>query len=296
MSFEITTAFVEEYKSTITMLSQQKGSKLRSCVRNEDVTGENAYFEQIGAVEAEDILDRHGDSPIMHTPHRRRRVNPIDSDWGDLVDKLDKVKMLTDPTSSYTKAGAWALGRKYDDRVIEAATGTAYTGKNGTVAVPLPASQIIPVNYSGSNEGLTVNKVIATKSLFGVNEVDEEDPMNELFFTISQVQLDDLLKTTQVTSSDYNSVKALVKGDIDAWMGFQWKRTQRLLHDATTDIRTCFAHARSGICAGIGQDIQGEIAKRPDKRFAWYVYACMSIGASRMEEKKVVSVLCDESP
>lgn len=296
MSFEITTAFVEEYKSTISMLAQQKGSKLRNCVRNEDITGENAYFEQIGEAEAEDIVERHGDSPIMHTPHRRRRVNPIDSDWGDLIDRLDKLKMLTDPTGSYVKAGSWALGRKMDDRVIEAATGTAYTGKNGTTAVALPSSQIIPVDYSGANEGLTINKLIAAKSLFGQNEVDEEDPMNKLFFTTAQIQLDDLLKTTEVTSADYNSVKALVRGDLDTFLGFEFKRTERTLLNSTTDIRTCFAHAMSGICLGLNQDIQGEIAKRPDKRFSWYVYACMSVGASRMEEEKVVSVLCDQSP
>jgi len=296
MSFEITTAFVEEYKSTITMLAQQKGSRLRSCVRNEDITGENAYFEQIGEAEAEDIIDRHGDSPIMHTPHRRRRVNPVDSDWGDMIDRLDKVKMLTDPTSSYTKAGGWALGRKMDDRIIDAATGTAYTGKNGTTAVALPAAQIIPVNYSGSNEGLTIGKLIAAKSLFGQNEVDEDDPMNKLYMAVAQLQLDDLLATTQVTSADYNTVKALVKGEVDSFMGFDFKRTERLALNTSTDIRTCFAWAASGICLGINQDIQGEIAKRADKRFSWYVYACMSVGASRMEEEKVVSVLCDQSP
>lgn len=296
MSYEITTAFNEEYKSTVTYLSQQKGSVLRGCVRNEDITGENAYFDQIGATDAEDIEERHGDSPIMHTPHSRRRINPVDADWGDMVDKLDNVKTLTDPINKYTKMGSYALGRKCDDRIIDASTGTAFTGKKGTVQVDLPAGQIVPVNYSGVNEGMTLDKIIATKSIFGQNEVDLEDPENELYMAMSQLQFDDLLRLTETTNVDYNSVKALVKGKIDSFYGFMFKKTERLNLVIATDIRTCFAWAKSGICFGINKDITAEISKRPDKRYSWYTYLCMSTGSSRMEEEKVVSILCDQSP
>ena len=296
MSAQITTAFVEQFKNNVYLLAQQKGSRLRSCVRNEDITGETAYFEQIGAVEAEDITTRHGDSPLMETPHARRKVTPIDSDWGDLIDKLDKVKMLIDPTSPYALSAAYALGRRTDDHIITAATGTAYTGKAGTTSTVLPSTQKVAVNLGGSNIGLTIAKLIAAKSLFGQNDVDIDDPINHLYFAVSQQQLDDLLNTTEVTSADYNTVRALVKGEVDTFMGFEFKRTERLALNSSTDVRTCFAWARSGICLGVNADMQTEIAKRSDKRFSTYVYACMSQGATRMEEEKVVQVLCDESP
>lgn len=300
MSFQITTAFVEQYKSNITLLSQQKGSKLRECVDYEDITGESAFFDQIGSTEAQDVVDRHGDSPIISTPHSRRKVTPIDSDWGDLIDKMDKAKTLNDPTNSYVLAGSYALGRKIDDRIIESFTGNAYTGKNGSTVIALPAAQKIAVTLGHAdgvtNAGLTIEKLIAAKSLFGKNDVDIEDPRNKLYMGVTQQQLDDLLATTEVKSSDYNTVKALVKGEINTFLGFDFKRSQRFSLDATTDIRTCVAWAKSGVRLGINQDITGKIAPRPDKRFAMYVYACMSIGASRMEEEKVVEVPCDESP
>ena len=39
MSVQITTAFVEQYKSNVFHLAQQKGSRLRDAVRTETVTG-----------------------------------------------------------------------------------------------------------------------------------------------------------------------------------------------------------------------------------------------------------------
>lgn len=296
MSQQITTAFVEQFKNNVQLLVQQKGSRLRDKVRIENVTGEKAYFEQIGAVEAEVRTTRHGDSPLMDTPHARRSVTPTDYEWGDLIDKLDKVKMLIDPTSSYAQSAAHALGRAIDDEIITASIGTAFTGKAGTTSTTLPATQKVAVNLSGANEGLTINKLIAAKSLFGQSDVDIEDPMNKLCIAVSQVQIDDLLKTTQVTSVDYNTVKALVRGDVNTFLGFEFVRTERLSLSSSTDIRECFAFAKSGICLGLNADIMVEIDKRADKSFATYVYACMSVGATRMEEEKVVQISCDESP
>jgi len=296
MSTQITVAFVEDYTNNLEMLSQQMGSKLRKCVDVETKTGDKFFFDQVGEVEAEEKTSRHGDSPFTEVPHARRSCTPRDFHCGDYIDKLDKLKMLIDPTSKYAQAFAYALGRQMDDFIIEAATGTAYTGHTGTTATTLPTAQKIAVDLSGANEGLTVSKVRKAKSKFGVNEVDEENPLNKLWFAWSQVQQDDLLATTEVTSSDYNSVQTLVQGTVNSFLGFEFVRTQRLAHNASTDIRTCFAFAESGIKLGLGADIQVEMAKRPDKSFAMYVYSCMSGGATRMEEDKVVQILCDESP
>ena len=49
MSNQITTNFVQQFKETLYHLVQQKGSRLREHVTVEMVTGEHAYFDQIGA-------------------------------------------------------------------------------------------------------------------------------------------------------------------------------------------------------------------------------------------------------
>jgi len=298
MSFEITTAFTKQFKDNIRLLSQQEGSMLEMAVDVEnDLTGDAFFFEQMGSVEARDKTVRFQESPQMDTPHRRRMVTPNDADWGDFIDKIDKVKMLISPESKYIKQSIYAMGRKIDDHIIAAATGTAMTGKNGATPIVLPSTQKLNVTVggSGSSTGMNVAKLIAAKSLFGKNEVNIKAPDNKLYFVHSQQQLDDLLAVTQTTSTDYAAIKALVNGEITYFMGFEFINIERLGLDGD-DIRTCFAFAKSGIGLGKWADIQTEVEKRSDRSFAWYAYTCMSVGATRLEEKKVVEIPCDESP
>ena len=74
MSSQITTAFVQQYSSNVSMLSQQKGSLLRKAVEVESVVGKNAFFDQVGSATAQKRTSRHADTPQMDTPHARRRV------------------------------------------------------------------------------------------------------------------------------------------------------------------------------------------------------------------------------
>jgi hypothetical protein len=129
MSTQITTAFVQQYSANIQMLSQQMGSLLRDKVRLESVTGKNAFFDQVGSVTAVLKTSRHSDTPQIDTPHARRRVSLGDYEFADLIDQQDKVRLLIDPTSSYAQAAAMAMGRAMDDVIIDAALGTAFTGK-----------------------------------------------------------------------------------------------------------------------------------------------------------------------
>ena len=125
MSIQVTTAFVEQYSANVQHLVQQDGSKLRGSVREESVTGKNAFFVQIGATAAQRRTSRHSDTPRVDTPHARRRVSLEDFDWADLIDNEDKVRMLIDPTSDYARAAAMAMGRAMDEVLIDAPLGTA---------------------------------------------------------------------------------------------------------------------------------------------------------------------------
>ncbi len=78
------------------------------------------------------------------------------------------------------------------------------------------------------------------------------------------------------------------------YMGFRFVISNRLSVTAA-DVRSCFAFVRSGLELGVGQDVMARIEERPDKSFSTYVYYCMTIGATRLEEEKVVEVLVDET-
>lgn len=288
MSDQITTAFVKQYQDNVTFLSQQKGSRLRDRVEvKENVVGKTAFFDQIGKTSARRNPARHSDSPLISNPHERRAASLIDIDTGDLVDKNDTVRLLIDPTSKYSKNMAWAIGREIDDIIIEAALGTAKTGEEGTGSQALPSAQKIAVGATG----LTLAKLREAKKLLRAAEVDLDE--DELYMAVSAEQLDDLLSDSTITSADFNTVKALVNGDIDSFMGFKFVHTERLTTDGSGD-RQVIAWAKSGIGLAIGMDITGEIAKRADKRFSWYAYYCATVGAVRIEDVKVVEIACAE--
>lgn len=288
MSQEITTAMVEQYKSNVQLLSQQKGSRLRNSVRVETVVGKNAFFEQIAATTAQKKTTRHMDTPQTDTPHARRRVSPEEYVWADYVDKGDLVRTLIDPTSPYAINAVFAFGRSIDDAIIAAATGTAYTGVAGGTATSLPSAQKV----AEANTGMTLAKLLATKKIFWDNDIDEDI---ELHMCCSSQQIVDLLGEEEITSGEYQTVKALVEGKVNQALGFTFHRSQRLTVDAS-DIRTCFAWAQDGLLLGIGADIHTRISERADKNYLTQVWCGMDIGATRMEEVKVVQVSCDETP
>lgn len=121
MSFQITEAFVQQYNSTVSLVSQQKQSRLEPAVRVETIRGTREAFDSIGTVEAQPRGGRHADTPQMDTPHMRRWVTSAPYNWADLVDKPDRLRMLYDPTSPYVQNAVMAFNRAKDKIIINAA-------------------------------------------------------------------------------------------------------------------------------------------------------------------------------
>jgi hypothetical protein len=287
MSNQITTAFVQQYSNNVQMLSQQKGSLLRSAVDVETVVGKNAFFDQVGSALAVKRTTRHADTPQMDTPHARRRVSLVDYEYADLIDNQDKIRTLIDPTSSYASAAAFALGRAQDDEIIAALSGTAFTGETGSTSTALPPSQ--KITESGT-AGLTIAKLRSAKEILDAASVD---PSIARYIAVSPKQITDLLGTTEVTSSDFNSVKALANGEVNSFLGFNFIVSNRLT--SASSKRLCLVWAMDGCKMAIGQDLMTRIDERSDKGYAHQVYVCQSIGATRMEEDKVVTIQAHEA-
>ena len=288
MSFQVSTAFVQQYTTNVALLLQQRGSKLRDCVTVGSYSGKAAKaVEQIGAVTAQARTSRHADTPLISTPHDARWVFPTDFEWADMIDDQDKLRMLIDPTSPYAVNGAYALGRAMDDTIITAALGAAMTGENGSTSTPFATgTQTIVVGATG----LTVAKLRLARRTLMAAEVDPS--VDQLYVAATAQQLDNLLGTTEVTSSDYNTVKTLVSGDIDTFLGFKFIQVERLGLDGSGD-RRCIAWAKSGLHLGMWNDITTKVSERADKSYATQVYVKGTFGATRTEEKKVVEIICD---
>lgn len=293
MSFNITTHFVQQYTTNVQLLLQQKGSKLRNAVTVGSYTGKAAKaIEQVGPVTAQKRTIRHGDTPLISTPADARWVFPVDYEWADLIDDQDKLRMLIDPTSSYSQNGAYALGRAMDDEIITAFFADAKTGENGSTTTAFGANQdVVVATGSTGATGLNISKLREAKKILMANEVDiDNDP---LFCIITAQQHDDLLNEAQAISLDYNTRPVLVDGKITAFMGFNFIHTERLPLNSSTQRRVP-AFAKSGMHLGLFNDINTMISERADKGYATQVYVKGTFGATRTEEGKVVEIVCAE--
>ena len=290
MSNQITTAFVKQFTDGITLLAQQRGSRLRDAVNvDSGITGDRAFYDQISATAAVQKTTRHGDTPLVETPHSRRMLTLADWEWADLIDDSDKLKTLNDPTNAYTKNAAYAMGRTIDAVIRDAFFATASTSVDGTGTAAFPAGNIVGV----SGAGLTIAKLREAREILESADNMEDDGEYQWYIAITARQKRDLLATTEVTSSDFASVKALVGGTVDTFLGFKFIDYQGLVEDATPD-RLIPAWCKSSMKLGIGMEPKGDIGIRRDKSNSTQVFYSMSIGATRMDETGVVQIICDE--
>ena len=303
MSFQVNTAFVQDYKRTVEMLLQQQGGRLAPCVTNESFFGKAAKaVEQIGPVSPTKNLSRHADTPLISTPHDARWIYPNDYDWADLIDDEDKLRMIIDPTSPYAMNAANALRRAQDEEILLAFFGTAKTGENGTNSVTFPGGNIVTANFgSGATaSGMNVAKLREAKRLLLKAGVDiDNDP---LFCAITSYEHNYLLNEAQAISLDYNDRPVLVDGRIRSFMGFNFVNVEfsdttsypnasaSLVNGSSQQLVPVWA--KSGVMLGTWADIQVSVDRRPDKRNSTQVYAKGTFGGTRLQENKVVQIIC----
>lgn len=316
MSFQITTAFVNQYTTNVQLLLQQMGSKLQGKVDVQTHQGEAAVpVEQVGPVQAVAITTRHGDTPLVSTPSDRRWVYPQPYGWGDLIDQEDRVRMLIDPQSPYARNGAMAMGRAMDFEILKGIAGSNNTGHTGTTAVSIitygSGSQLVAatVGGGGSNTGMNVDKLKAANQIFRAGEVDVD--MDTLYGVLTAQGHQSLLNEAQAISLDYNDKPVLVNGKVLSFMGFEFcplevngtsagaadpGKIQGLSAYLASSAGFYMPYwAKSGVHLGKWMDIQTKIDLRIDKRYATQVYVSGMFGGTRLEEKKVVLIDTNET-
>jgi len=294
MSDQITTARAVGFGKSVFHLAQQKGSKLREFCMVKPVNGvKREYFDRLGSTTASIKSARHQATPLTDSQHSRRAVDLTDYHWADLVDHEDNIRMLWDPKGPYQQAAMWALGRAYDDEIIDALGGTALTGEDGSGSATLASYESGAHVIANGGTGLTVAKLRQAYRLFETADVDTREG---LVAVISPIAQDQLMQDVQVTSRDFTMNQVLADGTIDGktFMGMRFVVSTRL--DVASDIRTCFVFApKLAVAVAEAQAPQSFIDRRPDVSQAWQVYVRMSMGGVRLQEQAVVSVDIDET-
>lgn len=290
MTVTVPVSFRDQFRDGFILKSQQKTSRLRGLVRTDPnmLQGRFGYYDAIGTVAMSKRTSRHADVKVIEAAHSRRRITLADYELAQFLDKQDILRMIAGPLGDYTVNAVMAANRQIDDIVIAAADAPAYSidEDNAATAVALPAGQII----AEGGAGLTIAKMLQVKETLDGAEVDEDEPR---YAVISTKQVTNLLQTTEVTSADYNSVKALSEGKVNSFMGFTFIRHGRLKKTGTA--RRCLFLTPNALGLAIGEDITIDIGPRRDKGNLTQLLVTLSMDATRIEDDKIIAVDCKET-
>ena len=271
--------YAQAYSQNIMQLAQQQYSKLLNCVyMKRNVRGKTFFQDQIGEWAMATKGGRNVQTPNNDPALARRMGIMVDYHDARMVDRGDELKSISDPRSAYTIAAAKSLGRQIDDVIIAAAVGNAYSGETGATTVTNGNTKLV------TNNVLTLAEVVAIKALMDEQDVEPEDR----YFITDPTSLDSLLNVTAATSSDFNTIKALVRGEIDTWLGFKWIASTRIT--AVTTL-SGIAFQKYGLCLAMADQPMVRTDERADLSYSWQVYYELNVGAVRLEEDRVVSVI-----
>lgn len=293
MSEEISTFYVQSYATNVMLLAQQKGSRLEDKVSRGAYKGKAASpVEQIGPTAATKRTSRNEPVTFANQPHDRPWVYPVDYDWYDAIDNIDKLRMVVDPQSAYVMNAVNALNRAKDDEIIAAFFADRKTGENGGTTTTFLSANQVSVNEGGTASGLNVAKLRAGKKILMGYDIDLES--ESIFCAITADQHDNLLNEVQVISTDFNEKPVLVEGKVTRFLGINFVHTERLALDGSS-YRRCPLWVSSGMHLGTWEEVKTSIAHREDLRGRpVQIGAQGTFGATRLEEKKVVELICAE--
>ncbi len=276
MSTSFDQAFIKQFEREVHEAYQRQGSKLRSTVRvSSNVNGSSAVFQKIGKGTAS-TKSTHGMVPVMNLDHTNVEVTLADYYAGDWVDRLEELKSNINERAVIASAGAYALGRKTDELIINAlATASTHTVAEG-------------------NTGLTKTKILNAFETFGENDVPDD---GQRFCVVGWKQWSELLAIPEFVSADYVGPDALPYATITQakqWLGTTWIPHSGLPIDGS-DIRSCYWYHKNAVGHASASDIQTDITWHGD-RASHFVNNMMSQGSGLIDQNGIVTIFCDETP
>ena len=285
----------QDYSRIILPLARQERSLLfdRVYVKS-DITGKCFYQDQIGKWEMSAKTTVNPDTPQNDPNLSRTRIDIGTYNDARMLDRSLRLQEFSDPMSETSYCISSAVGIQMDKLIYDALGGTAHRGETGATSVSFPAAKTVAADFAGtgSNTGLTTTKIRRAAKLLNAQGV----PTYDRTFVCSATGLEQLLGTTVVTNSDYNSIKALVAGEIDTWLGFKFVvLPDGIIHVDNNNIADYYAFHKTGVCFGMLEELFLRVEERADKSYSKQIYYEINAGAGRLEEAKVIKVKSDES-
>lgn len=277
--------WAQAYGANIMQLAQQKYSKLISYVfMKSNVNAKTFFQDRIGEWSMSAKGGRNVATPNNDPVLSRRMGTMVDYHDARYLDRGDELRSISDPRSAYTIAAASSLGRKIDDVILSAAVGTANYGETGSSTIT--HSNVVTIATKGY---ITIANLATIKYTFDNANVEEEDRI----LVVTPLALSNLLQTSQISSADYNTVKALVRGEIDSFMGFKFITSTRIASITGGNVDaasiSCIAFQKYGIVMAMASAPLVRTDERTDLSYSWQIYYELNIGGVRLEEARVIS-------
>jgi hypothetical protein len=276
MSTSIDQAFIKQFEREVHEAYQRQGSKLRNTVRTiNNVNGSSAVFQKIGTSTAA-TKTINGVVPVMSLAHTSVEVTLQDFYAGDWIDRLEELKINIDERQVIANAGAYALGRKTDEMIIDALADAS--------------ANVI----ADGNSGLTKAKVLQAFETFGEADVPDD---GQRFAVVGWKQWSELLSLEEFVNAAYVGADALPYSTITQakqWLGTLWIPHSGLPID-NNDVRSCFFYHKTAVGHAVASDVETDVTWHGD-RAAHFVNSMMSQGAGLVDEAGVIVINCDETP
>jgi hypothetical protein len=280
MAIGLSNAFVTLFDAEVKQAYQAKAQLVGAVRQRRGVEGSTAKFPKAGKGVATLRVPQTDVTPLNVD---FSQVTATMEDWNaaEYSDIFMQQKVNFDERQELVQVVANAIGRRQDQLILDALNATSGVG---TVAT----------SVGGADTNLNLDKLLAAKKEMDANNV----PPTDRHMIIHANNLSALLGETEVTSSDFASVKALVNGEINTFLGFTFHvlgdRAEGGLPLAAGDVRTCWAFHKDSVGYAEGMGPKTEINYVPEKT-SFLVNAMFSAGAVGIDAEGIVKVSADET-
>ena len=250
----------------------QAEQKLRGTVYTKAAKNSNEIkFRYMGKGLATEAIAPSADVTPMNIEHTLVPCPLTNWRAAEYTDIFDNADVNFSEVSELAGVISKALGRRSDQLILDALALTTST----------------PVGTTGT--ALTIDTMLAAKRALDAKGT----PTSDRFFVIESKGMEDLLKTTEVTSVDYNSVKALVQGDVNTFLGFKIiqlaDREEGGITDDGVDF-TAFAYHKRSVGFGLNMDIKTTSDWIAHKQ-SWLSCGNLKAGSVLIDEEGCVPVI-----
>ena len=280
MSVSLSNAFVTLFDAEVKQ-AYQGAAKLVPAVRQRrGVEGSIVKFPKVGKGVATIRVPQTDVTPL-NVGFSMVTLTLSDFNAAEYSDIFSQAKVNFDERQELVQVVANAMGRRQDQLILDALTASS-------------TSLTVANSIGGSNTNMNITKLREAKRLMDKNNV----PPDGRNIIIHANGLANLLSETSVTSSDFNSVKALVQGELNTYLGFTFhvlgdRSEGGLAIDASLD-RSCFAFHKDAVGYGEGIAMRTEINYIAEKT-SYLVNEVFSAGAIAIDDEGIVKITCRET-